>query len=831
MGLVDGSARECTMPRHSRLTLCVVLWSAGLALADGGLIPMLDQGDPISVTRHEVTVTIRDRVATTRVDQAFRNDTSQPVETEYVFPVPDGAAIRSFNVVSGGQELTTSLLQGDAARAWFEATVRRRKDPGLLQYLGQDAVRSRVFPVPAGGEVQMVVQYQELLATDAGLTRYLYPLLPEKWSAQPLQKLSVTVDVETGTPLRACYSPTHNLSVTRRGDRAATAIYAAENVIPDRDLLLYFSESPRDVALDLLPYRADGEGYFLMLLTPGAPPAGEQFAKNVLFVIDHSGSMSGEKIEQAKQALLFCLRGLGSTDTFRITAYNDAVTNLSEQALSAGNPEHRARAEAFVTGLRADGGTNIHDALLEALKTGTDTALPTYVIFLTDGQATAGVTDVAQIVKAVSQANTAKARLFSFGVGYDYNAQFIDKLSLANHGYADNVLPEEHIEAKIASFYAKLSSPALTDLQVAWSGVGVSDVLPDTLPDLFHGSEVTLVGKYAGPGRLGVTVSGQRGGQAERYTAEFAMPAETSANGFVPTLWATRQIGYLQDTIRLEGEHPALVKELVDLSRKFGIMTGFTAFLATQDGEGQRVAALQLSYEEQVARAQDAQRRAVAVDSGEWAVNQALNSRAQRHAAQVQSNAYLDAAGQLQQVSNIANVANRTFVQDGRQWVDLQAGRAVPAVKVAAYSPAWFQLANSSRAMAQQMALGDEMVIDAGAQVIQVTTDGRTKAFTAPELRELTGGAGPQASLPADPEQAAGDRLGWLWTLGAVALVGSLRRGPDDPGPPAAPCRTCPRWQGSPAWRRSRPVSGSTATPKRPSRSTLSSSTTRGSSR
>lgn len=768
------------MLRQDRFAFGLLLLSAGLALADGGLIPMLPEGNPISVTRHEVTVTIRDRVATTRVDQVFHNDTSQPAEVEYIFPVPDGAAIRSFNVISEGRELTTSLLQGDDARAWFEATVRRRKDPGLLQYLGQDAVRSKVFPVPAGGDVQMVVQYEELLKTDTGLTRYLYPLLPEQWSAQPLQKLSVSIDLQTQTPLRACYSPTHNLSVTRRGDRSATAVYAAENVMPDRDLLLYCSESPRDVALDLMPYRADGDGYFLMMLTPGEAPEGERVAKNVLFVIDHSGSMSGEKIDQAKEALLFCLRGLGPDDTFRITAYNDQVTNLSDQALKAGDAQDKAKATAFVKALKADGGTNIHDALLSALRAGADTQLPTYVIFLTDGQPTSGVTDVGEIVTAVTKANTSKARLFSFGVGYDYNAQFIDKLSLQNHGYADNVLPEENIEAKISSFYAKLSSPALTDLKVAWSGAKVDDVLPDTLPDLFHGSEVTLVGRYDAPGRLGVEVTGQRSGKTERYAAEFDLPAADTGHGFVPTLWATRRIGYLQDTIRLEGENKALVKELVDLSRKFGIMTEFTAFLATQDAEGQRVAALQLSYEEQVARAQDSQRRAVAISSGEWAVNQAINSRTQRNAAQVQSNAYYDAAGELQQVKSIVNVANRTFVQDGRQWVDLAAGTAKPDVTVAPYSPAWFQLANTSRSMAQQMALGDELLINAGAKVVAVGQDGRSKAFSDAELQALTGDdtPGPQASLPSEDEPVRRDRLGWLWTLGAAAMVGIVWRRP-----------------------------------------------------
>jgi len=779
-GLVAGSAWEITMLRQSRFAFGLLLLSAGLALADGGLIPMLPEGNPISVIRHDVTVTIREHVATTRVDQVFHNDTAQPVETEYVFPVPDGAAIKTFNVISEGKELTTSLMKGDDARAWFEATVRRRKDPALLQYLGQDAMRSKVFPVPPGGDVQMVVQYEELLKTDSGLTRYLYPLLPEKWSAKPLQKLSVSIDLQTRTPLRACYSPTHNLSVTRSGDTAAKAVYAAENIMPDRDLLLYFSESPRDVALDLIPYRADGDGYFLMMLTPGEAPEGERVAKNVLFVIDHSGSMSGEKIEQAKEALLFCLRGLGPDDTFRITAYNDQVTNLSDQALKAGDAQDKAKATAFVKELKADGGTNIHDALLEALKAGANTQLPTYVIFLTDGQPTSGVTDVGEIVTAVTKANTSKSRLFSFGVGYDYNAQFIDKLSLQNHGYADNVLPEENIEAKISSFYAKLSSPALTDLKVAWTGAKVDDVLPDMLPDLFHGSEVTLVGRYDAPGKLGVEVTGQRGGKTERYAADFELPADDTAHGFVPTLWATRRIGLLQDTIRLEGENKALVKELVDLSRKFGIMTEFTAFLATQEGEGQRVAALQLSYDEQVARAQDSQRRAVAISSGEWAVNQAINSRTQRNAAQVQSNAYYDAAGELQQVNSIVNVANRTFVQDGKQWVELVAGTAEPDVKVAPYSPAWFQLANTSRSMAQQMALGDELVISAGAKVVAVSQDGRSEAFTEAELKALTvdDTPGPQTSLPIEDEPVRPDRLGWLWTLGAVALVGMLWRRP-----------------------------------------------------
>ncbi|MBI2302499.1 MAG: VWA domain-containing protein [Armatimonadetes bacterium] len=771
------------MSRRTRLATLLVLLAAASAYADGGLIPSAAAGNPISVTRHEVTVTIRERVATTRVDQVFHNDTNRPVEAEYVFPVPAGAAIRSFSVVSGRQELTTTLMQGTAARSYFEAVVRRRKDPGLLQYLGQDAVRSRVFPVPAHGDVQMVVQYQELLQTDAGLTRYLYPLLPEKWSAKPLQKLSVTVSVETQTPLRALYSPTHNVSILRQGDRAGTATYAAENVMPDRDLLLYYGETPREVALDLLPFREGNEGYFLLLLTPGPPPADESLPKTVLFVVDHSGSMSGEKIEQAKEALLFCLRGLGPEDKFHITAYNDAVTELADELLPAADRTARAKAEAFVKRLDAGGSTNIHEALLRSLKAAGSDPLPRYVIFLTDGLPTAGVTDTDQIVKDVTAANAGKARLFAFGVGYDYNAQFIDKLALANHGYADNVLPEESIEAKISSFYAKLSKPALTDLAVEWSGAPVTDVHPEMLPDLFHGSELSLVGRYGQPGHLGVAVTGRRGGKAERYTAGFDLPASSTSHDFVPVLWATRRIGYLQDTIRLEGENETLVKELVDLSRRFGIMTEFTAFLATQDEGAKRVAALALSPSEQLKRALDSQRRAVAVDTGAWAVSQSMNSRAQRNAAQVQANAYRDARGQVQEVRNMINLANRAFVQDGKQWVDLRTAARPPQVKVAAYSPAWFQLANSSRRLAQYLALGDAVVVDAGNQAVEVGPGGRTQAFTASELKHLLGtepAATPMGQAPAVRAQrhARAGGFGLAFLAGCLVVPGLLvRRG------------------------------------------------------
>ncbi len=245
------------------------------AMADGIIIPRPPdpvtpwRDVPLSVRYHHVDVRIVDQVATTQVDQVFVNDAPYTVEGTYIFPLPTDAALSSFDMTVDGVRLEGRLLSKDEARAIYERIVREQKDPALLEYVGRGAYQASIFPIPPGAERRIRLSYEEILPKSAGLVHYRYPLNTEKFSARPLQDVSVTVQISAQLPIRAIYSPSHAIDLTREDARHASASYEARDVTPDQDFDLYFSTSRDAVDISLMSYRPAGEdGFFLLLLTP-----------------------------------------------------------------------------------------------------------------------------------------------------------------------------------------------------------------------------------------------------------------------------------------------------------------------------------------------------------------------------------------------------------------------------------------------------------------------------------------------------------------------------------------------------------------------------------
>ena len=342
------------VPRRSRtalagfvLALAFALGAAPALRADGFIIPDRRPGEPappLSVKFHRVKVEIDGQVARTSVDQVFLNPTGRDIEGTYIFPVPEGASVSGFAMFVGDRRIEGEVLSGAEARRTYEDIVRRMKDPGLLEYLGRGLFRARVYPIPARGEKRVQISYTEVLKAEGGLVRYLYPLATERFSSAPLEDLGVTVLVSSPVPVVNVYSPSHRVSVRREGPGKAVAGFEARGVRPDKDFLLYYSLSPDDVGLSFLGGEGPDGGHFLFLASPRFAAAGERVvAKDVVLVLDSSGSMSGTKIRQAKEAARFILGHLGREDAFTLVDFDDGVTPFTD-ALVPATPENVGRA-------------------------------------------------------------------------------------------------------------------------------------------------------------------------------------------------------------------------------------------------------------------------------------------------------------------------------------------------------------------------------------------------------------------------------------------------------------------------------------------------------
>ena len=673
----------------------------------------------LAIRYHHVTVTIKDQVAVTHVDQVFYNPNSWQVEGTYIFPIPQDAAVTAFTLWVDGKPVEATILDATQAREKYEEITRSLRDPALLEYADRGAVQARIFPIPPGGERRVELEYTQALPSENGLVRYIYPLNTEKFSALPLENVTVNLELSSSVPIRAVYSPSHKISVDRQGTNFVRVGYEDSNVRPDADFAVYYSLG-EEQAFHLLTYRdpsdiSDPDGFFLVLLAPRPDAtANETQSKDVILVLDRSGSMEGEKFQQAQEALRYILRHLNPEDRFSIIAFS---TGLEAYAPSLRSSAEIQPALDWVDRLGPQGSTDINRALLEAAAIA-DRQRPAYLIFLTDGLPTEGVVD-SQAILDNFQANAPdNLRLFAFGVGYDVDTFLLDSIAQEHHGASTYVLPGEQLDEIVSAFYAKISTPVLTNLSLDFGSLPVYDLYPSPLPDLFAGSQTILVGRYRQGGRADVTLKGEVNGQVQTFRfPDQIFEERTESSGSLPAidrLWATRKIGYLLSQIRLNGPDQETIDQIVRLSIRYGIVTPYTSYLVTEEmplgaAEQSRIAGAQ--YNQMLATPP-------AATSGQEAVQKAADQGAL-------SAAEAPAEMGLTTGQTVRIVGSKTFVLSDGAWVDTSFDPdKMKAVQVAFLSDDYFKLSQGSPELASAFALGSRVIAIYDGAAYEVVEEG-----------------------------------------------------------------------------------------------------------
>jgi len=576
----------------SKLTiflLLVFLCTAGTALADGIIIidppphpprPIV----PLEVKNHLVHTTITDQVSITHIDEVFYNPNNMELEGTFLFPIPEGASITDFTLYIDGNPVSGEILPADDARKIYEEIVRTLKDPALLEYADRNLFTLKVYPIPANGTRRVELTYTETLTSDFGMVSYRYPLNTEKFSSAPIDDVSVDVTISSSSPIKSVYCPSHDADIVRKGDDEVIVSYEDSRVLPDKDFLVYYTTGDDSLDASLLTYKERrNDGYFLLIVTPETETENARtIAKDVTFVLDTSGSMKGEKLIQAKDALEFCIESLNPEDRFNVIRFSTDIQRFTPELVAASR-ENRADAIDFVDEMAARGGTNINDALISAIEDGENTSRPHMIVFITDGEPTVGEIDNGIIVKNVTGENDGNARIFVFGVGEDINTHLLDNISGKNHGVSDYVTPTENIEVVVSNFFTRVSSPVLSDVEIDVTGISILDTYPQTIPDLFAGMQLIVAGRYSGEGGATIVVKGSVEENTEVYEFPVTFEGKGGEYDFIPRIWATRKIAYLLDEIRLNGEQGELVEEVTALAEEYGVVTPYTSFLVTED--------------------------------------------------------------------------------------------------------------------------------------------------------------------------------------------------------------------------------------------------------
>jgi Ca-activated chloride channel family protein len=672
-----------------------------------------------------ITATVDGRTAAVKLQDTVAGP-QQAVKTVCLIPLPEGAWAEGIRVSAGlpnGEHKavsTAQYLDADQAPDVYQALAKGTDSVKVLTFVGRPAVLIPSFELE--GNVELVVELQQRVRRSAGVLSLECPMPATAWAKGPVARLSLTATLHSGEPLRAIFSPTHNATVERSGPVEATVRVKADQWSGDDDFRLLWVADRDDLGLRVLAHRAEGDddGYFMLFGNPtGSDDDRSRIDKDVLFVLDTSGSMRGEKIEQARAAMDYCLQQLNPGDRFNVITFGTEVESFRHGLVARSKP-HLAAAREFVDGVVAKGRTNIGGALAEALKAPAQPGRPRIAIFLTDGTPTAGELVPEKILEGVEAANRSSTRIFVMGVGDDVNAHLLDKLAEATDGSSEYVAEDEEIDAKVATLYDRLSHPVLTDVVVSFGELSTHSVYPGKLPALFKGSEFMIFGRYRGGGTQRFAVSGTLAGEPREYVCEVDLPTGPSGTSgqFVAPLWAARKIGFLLQEIRLHGENQELIEEVVRLSKEFGIITEYTEFLAAVGTE--------LSTDLAVREAQRQMRRANFQQAGKWAVNQARNDLMlqNRMVATEEANRYLDRRGNMVANENIRQVDGRVFYLRDGQWVDAEetGDRSTRVVKL--FSDEYDQLLKANRDFARAQRLGWAVSLNVGEERIVVEKDG-----------------------------------------------------------------------------------------------------------
>ncbi|MGH9946138.1 MAG: VIT and vWA domain-containing protein [Pyrinomonadaceae bacterium] len=678
----------------------------------------------------KIDTKIAGQVATTKLEQIFRNDTPYTLEGTYFFPIPESASIIEFAIWENGKKLVGEVRSREEARRIYDEIVRRQKDPGLLEYAGKDLFQASIFPIPPHSDKILEMTYSQVLKAESGTVAYRYPLgtghnlwrnqmqnnidRPSSSTPQKFGTISGKVEITGREALRNVYSPTHNIEVQHKNERSASISF--ETTANDNDFQLFYGISNDDFGMSLLTYREPGkDGYFLLMVSPRDDVADRELVnKDIVFVLDTSGSMADAgKMDKARAALQFGVRTLRDGDRFNVINFA-GEEHLMERGLVQADAKGKQRAEEFIKKLSPTGGTNINDSLLASMKQFDKSDRPKMLVFMTDGLPTVGETKVERIAANLTKAKNVDVRIFPFGFGYDVNTTLLDKIGTENGGISDYVQPKEDLEVKVSNFFAKVSSPVLSDLEFDLGNVQAEAVYPRKLGDLFKGMQAVMIGRYKNESDLkniSLQLRGKSGKESRSFTYDrLDFPMRNEENDFLPRLWASRRVGWLVEEMRNNGETKELKDEIVELGTRYGIVTPYTSYLAT-DGS------FQMTGRDSRGAAQMAPMAAAKMRerSGDDAVRMSVQQNKMKTNSSVASDAKEDSEEQVlvRNTDKDRFVSNRSFYRQGSVWIDgdFNADKKLPETTIKFASEEYFALVEREKGIAEFLALGEEVVV------------------------------------------------------------------------------------------------------------------------
>jgi Ca-activated chloride channel family protein len=596
------------------------------AISQGTLVARLRrhataQGCPESQPQHfslkhtEVDAEVSGFLASVTVTQVFTNPYAEPLEALYVFPLPEKAAVDAMELVVGQRVIRGVIQTREQARDTYERARAEGKTAALLDQERPNLFTQSVANILPGEEIRVRIHYVERLVYESGRYSFHFPMTvgPRYIGGEPLafrqgegtspdtttvpdasritppvlppearsgRDIRLTVRLDAGVPLREPRSTSHQVVVTREGPSRARVELAPGDRIPNKTFTLEYHVADALIRPAVLVHREPGaeEGYFLVLLNPQLRPKQEEVVPRELYlVLDTSCSQSGPPIEKSKALTAEVLRHLHPEDTFQVLNFDTRVTKFAPTAVPA-SPENVARALPYVANFWGGGGTDVAVAAREAMVPPNDPTRLRMVLFMTDGF----IGNDDQVLGTLRQHLREETRVFSVGVGSDVNRYLVTKMGEVGRGASTFVNLQRPEDEVAREFESRIRGPVLTSVRVDTDGLPVSDVYPRTVPDLFSGQPLFLIGKFRGTGEGLLRITGRVRGQERRFDVPLTLPASAPEHSALRSLWARQRLEEL--TVEgYRGETPELVQAMTATALQYGLMSKYTSFVAVEE--------------------------------------------------------------------------------------------------------------------------------------------------------------------------------------------------------------------------------------------------------
>lgn len=590
------------------------------ALAEGALRAVDAHGSPLGnlpLVHTDVRIEIADGITGVSVTQRFRNSFAQPIEAVYVFPLPVDAAIDAMAMRVGARTIRALIARRDEARAAYDNARAQGQRAALLEQERPNIFTMQVANLSAGVDIEVTTHFFARARYDHGAWELAFPMVvgPRYVPGDPLpttpsgtgaradtdrvpdasrispsymppgtrsgHAITLSANLDAGGALHEISSPSHELELTRPAPHRAQITLRDKDEIPNRDFVLRWRTADTQLAARALFHRPDpnNPGYLsLSLEAPASVPTTEVAPRELVFLLDTSGSMQGAPLDAVKRAIRLALQSLAPNDTFALIDFADTASGLSPHPLS-NTPANVSRALSYLDGLRASGGTNQLAGIHAALSLPGDAMRLRYVVFMTDGYI-----GNEREVMALTHREIGRARIFSFGIGASVNRYLLDEVAHAGRGFAEYLRPDEDPGETVARLYSRIGRPWLTDVSIEW-GEGVRDVLPAAVPDLSALQPLTALARFTASGPRTVTVRGRLAGRDFTRSLSITLPAREERNAAVASVWARESLATMERNAHFSENPDATRDEVTALALAHHLVSSHTSFVAIDTEE------------------------------------------------------------------------------------------------------------------------------------------------------------------------------------------------------------------------------------------------------